>query len=138
VDDPFGVTERTTITTDASGAQQTIKESKRFENRVKLNVLFAKNFYDFTVKGGIIENAGGLGVEYGMFKRRLSFLVDAFDFEALNLRAAVRWSIFNGVYLTAGGEDLVSKSSKAGGFIGAGLFLTNDDMKLLMTKIPGM
>lgn len=138
VDDPLGVTEKTVTTTDASGTSQTIKESKRYESRVKFNALFAKNFYDFTIKGGLMENSGGVGAEYHMFKRKLTFAVDAFDFSALSLRAYLRYSVFQGIYLTAGGEDLVSKSGRASGFVGAGLFITNDDLKLLVSKMPGL
>ena len=138
VDDPLGVTERTTTTTDSNGVSQTIRESKRFESRVRFTALFAKTFYDFTLKGGIMENAGGLGAEYSLFKRKLTFAVDAFDFANINLRASVRYSIFNGIYIGAGGEDLASKTGRAAGYVGAGLFLTNDDLKLLLSKMPGM
>ena len=138
VDDPLGVTERTTTTTDSNGNQQTVREAKRYENRVKFNALFAKNFFDFTVKGGIMENSGGVGVDYHLFRRKLTASVDAFDFASLNLRAYLKYSVFSGVYLTAGGEDLVSKTGRASAFVGAGLFLTNDDLKLLITKMPGL
>ena len=139
VDDPVGVTERTVTTTtpeNPAGGSTTIREDKRFQNRVKINALFAKNFYDFTVKGGIIENSGGVGADYHLFKRKVRLSVEAFDFADLNLRASLRYSIFHGIYITGGGEDLVSKNGRASAFAGAGLFLTNDDLKLLMTKVP--
>lgn len=138
VDDPLGVVERTTTTTDSNGLTQTVRESKRYENRVKFTALFAKNFYDFTLKGGIIESAGGAGMDYHLFRKRLTLSLEAFDFSNVNIRASLRYSLFSGIYLTGGGEDLASRNGRSSGFLGAGLFLTNDDLKLLLTRMPGM
>lgn len=138
VDDPLGVVEKTTITTDANGNRQVVSEAKRYEKRVKFTALFAKNFYDFTLKGGMIESSGGAAVDYRMFRNRLTVSVEAFDFANINLRASARFSLFSGIYLVGGGEDLVSRAGRASGFLGAGLFLTNDDLKLMLTRIPGM
>jgi phospholipid/cholesterol/gamma-HCH transport system substrate-binding protein len=138
VSDAQGVTQNTTTTTTTNGAPSTtIREEKRFENQIKFNALFAKNFYDFTVKGGVIENTGGLALEYSLFKRALKFSVEAFDFAHVNVRASARYNIYSGIYVNAGGENLASQGSNSvNPFVGAGLFLTNDDLKLLLTKVP--
>ncbi len=137
VDDPIGVAERTTTTTTVNGGPETVtRESKRFQDRLKFTALFAKNFYDFTLKGGIMESSGGVGVDYFLLKRNLRLSLEAFDFSDLNLRASARYTIFHGIYVTGGGEDLASKRGKSSAFVGAGLFLTNDDLKLLLTKMP--
>ena len=138
VSDAQGVTENTTITTTTNGAPSTTtREQKRFENQIKFNALFAKNFYDFTVKGGVIENTGGVGMQYHMFKRALQFSVEAFDFAHVNVRASARYNVFSGIYINAGGENLAAQGgNSANPFIGAGLFLNNDDLKLLLTKLP--
>ena len=137
VDDPQGVTERTITTTSTNGAtEDTVVESKRFESRVKFNALFAKNFYDLTLKGGIIENTGGCGADYYLFRRKMRLSLEAFDFTDVNVRASLRYSIFHGIYFSVGGEDLTSSTGRSQGFVGAGLFLTNDDMKLLISRMP--
>jgi phospholipid/cholesterol/gamma-HCH transport system substrate-binding protein len=137
VSDAQGVTQNTTTTTDANGTVSTVREQKRFENQIKFNALFAKNFYNFTVKGGVIENTGGLGVDYFMLKRALRLSVEAFDFANVNVRAQARYSIFSGLYVNAGGENLASQGPRSSNaFVGAGLFLTNDDLKLLVAKLP--
>lgn len=136
VDDPLGVTERTTTRTNTDGTTSVVREEKRYENRVKFNALFAKNFYDFTIRGGIIENSGGVGFDYYTFKRKLKFSIEAFDFGDLNLRASARYTVFSGIYLIGGGEDLVSTSGRSSGFVGAGILLTNDDLKLLVSSMP--
>lgn len=136
VDDARGVVENTTTKTTTDGTVTNAREEKRFENRLKFNALMAKNFYDFSVKGGIIENTGGVGLDYYLLRRKLRLSLEAFDFSRMNLRATAKYNIFHGIYLTGGGEDLANKSGRASGFVGAGLFLTNDDLKLLVSRLP--
>jgi phospholipid/cholesterol/gamma-HCH transport system substrate-binding protein len=137
VSDGQGVTTNNVTTTNANGTISTVQTKSRNINQIKFNGIFAKNFYDFTVRGGVIENTGGMGIDYFMLKRTLRLSLEAFDFTQTNLRATARYNIFSGIYLNAGGENL----AKTGGnstnpFVGAGLFLTNDDLKLLLTKLP--
>jgi phospholipid/cholesterol/gamma-HCH transport system substrate-binding protein len=132
VDDPSGVsTTSKKSVEDASGNTTNTSTTTTNMNSFKFTALFAKNFYDFTVKGGFIESAGGLGLDYYLLKRRLRFSFEAFDFRDTNLRAFARYSLFKGAFLTAGGHKLLD-SDNAEGFIGAGIFLTNDDIKSLV------
>lgn len=138
VSDSRGPTQRIVTTTSGNGAPtSTVQEDRRYESSVLVNALFGKNFYDFSIKGGLIENSGGVGVDYYLFRRRLRFSLEAFNFTNLNLRASAFFHLIDGVYLTAGGEDLGSKNMGSGAFAGAGIFLTNDDLKLLLARIPG-
>lgn len=136
VDDGRGVRERITTTSTTGGVPTTTVEERRYRDRVKFNALFAKNFWDLTIKGGIMENSGGVGLDYYMFKRRLRLSVETFDFGNIQVRASARLNLWSGLYLTAGGEDLAGKYAPASAFVGGGLFLTNDDLKLLLTKMP--
>src|SRR5690606_26773461 len=97
VDDPRGVVEDTDIKQSGSTTGD-YTESKTFRNKLKFNVLFAKNFYDFTVRGGLMESSGGIGVDYHMFQRDLRFSVEAFDFDDLVMRAYLRYNVFKGIY----------------------------------------
>lgn len=136
VDDGRGVRERVTTTSTTGGIPTTTVEEKRYRDRVKFNALFAKNFWDLTIKGGIMENAGGVGLDYHLFKRQLRLSLETFDFGNIQVRASARLNLWSGLYLTAGGEDLASKTGGSSAFVGGGLFLTNDDLKLLLTKLP--
>jgi phospholipid/cholesterol/gamma-HCH transport system substrate-binding protein len=136
VDDATGTRERTRISTTTNGVETVSVENKTFQDRVKFNALFAKNFWNLTLKGGIIENAGGVGADYYLMKRNLRLSVEAFDFGSLQVRATARYNFWSGLYIAAGGEDMASKTGNASAFIGGGLFLTNDDLKLLLTKMP--
>lgn len=142
VDDPRGVVERTdtrlTNNVGAPGeATTSSSETKTFKNKVKFTALYAKNFYDFTVKGGLIENTGGFGFDYSFFRRRMRLSMEAFDFSDSNshLRASARYSVTRGIYITGGADDFTSKTGLFSSYIGAGLDITNDDLKLLFTKV---
>ncbi len=132
VDDPRGVDHTESVERTGDGAEK-YDETRTFKNKVKFNALFAKNFYDFTVKGGLIENSGGVAVDYYLYKRDLRVSLEAFDFEEMILRAYVRYNVFKGFYFIAGGDHL--SDSWSSGFIGAGLFITNDDLKFLASKV---
>lgn len=139
IDDPSGVVEKTStkLTNNTSGSvtSDTLEE-KKYYNKTKITALYAKNFWNFTVKGGLIENSGGLGVDYHLLKRKLRLSLEAFDFQNLNLKASAQYSLFHGLYVLGGMQDILNKSDKSSGFLGAGLFITNDDLKLMLSKSP--
>lgn len=137
VDDPAGVLEETdTTTTPGGGAPTTVNERKIWRNKIKFNVLFAKTFWDFTVKGGLMENSGGVGFEYNLYRDKLKLSVDAFEFSELNLRAQLQYNIWKGIYVLGGVTDILNNGDKYSNYVGAGLLLTNDDLKMLMTSVP--
>jgi len=136
VDDPTGVVQSQDITTTTGGTSTTVTEDRRFRNRLKFNALFAKNFYNFSIKGGVIENTGGVGIDYYLFKRRFRMSLEAFDFENPHLRASARYSVFRGIYLSTGADDFTSNDRRSSLFFGGGIFLTNDDLRLLLARAP--
>lgn len=139
MNDPLGVekTTRTKITDTGNGTVLgDTTEEKTYKNEFKITALFAKNFWDLTIKGGLIENTGGFGLDYHFFDRKLKFSVEAFDFTQMNLRPSVTYNFYRGLYLSGGVNDSLNKSDRRSSYLGAGLFLTNDDLKLLLTKAP--
>lgn len=137
VNDPAGVRETTLYeTTPGGGPTTTLEEVKTFKNKTKLSLYFAKNFYDFTLRGGLIEDTGGIGVDYAFLDRRMKASIEAFDFKNMQMRANISYSLFYGFYLNVGYNDLFDKNNASTAYLGAGLFLTNDDLKLLLTRSP--
>ncbi len=134
ISDQLGTHQQTITIDTVNGVNTTTSEYKRNVAQIKFNALFAKNFYNVTLKGGVIENTGGFGAEYFMLKRKLKFSAEAFDFQNLNLRLSGRYNIFHGLYVSAGSE--YTSTVHPDGFVGAGLYLTNDDLKLLLTRVP--
>ena len=136
VDDPRGLVKSTTVTTTVdSGTPSTSKEIKTFHNKIKINALFAKNFYDFTIKGGVFENSGGVGFDYYLRRQRLRLSLEAFEFSDPYLRAYARYNIFKGIYFIGGGDNLLAEGNELNLFVGAGVFITNDDLKTLASKV---
>lgn len=136
VDDPAGVVKTIDTTTTGGGVSTSISEQKTYKNEFKFNVQFAKNFYDFTVRGGLIESSGGLGFDYTFWRQRLKMTLEAFQFSRLNLRAQLQYNMYKGIYVAGGVSDILDKSEKHSSYLGAGLFLTNDDLKSFIGAIP--
>lgn len=137
ISDPAGVVETTNIaTTTNGGPTNSTDEVKTFKNKTKLTLLYAKNFYDWTLRGGLIENTGGIGLDYTFLGQKMKASVDAYDFQKLQMRASLSYKLFYGFYLTTGYNDMFDKRQTASAYIGAGLYLTNDDLKLLLSRSP--
>ncbi len=146
VDDPKGSFERNEALQTVNGGPATLTSSQNlYHNKFKFSAEFAKTFYDLTVRAGVIESSGGAGVDYSLFKRKLKLSAELFGFsriEGAYLRLYARYKFYSVFYAAAGGDDLLNNrlnpltGTSASGFIGAGLDFTNDDLKLLLTKVP--
>ncbi len=139
MNDPLGVEKTVRTKTTDTGNGNTIAdttEEKTYKNEFKITALFAKNFWDLTIKGGLIENTGGFGVDYHFFNRKLKLSVEAFDFAQMNLRPSITYMAYRSLYFSGGMNDALNKSDRRSSYLGAGLFLTNDDLKLILAKAP--
>lgn len=139
VDDPAGVLETTsTRTTQTNGGSvlADTTEEKVYKNKIKFTALFAKNFWDLSLKAGMIENTGGFGIDYLFFRQKMKYTLEAFDLTNINVRSSLSYNLFYGLYVTGGITDAFDKNNRRSTFVGAGLYLTNDDLKLLLTKAP--
>jgi phospholipid/cholesterol/gamma-HCH transport system substrate-binding protein len=137
IDDPKGV-RTTTLYSNQVGQGTPVQTTTvtTAENSLKFTVLFAKNFYDFTVKGGLIESSGGFGLDYHMFDRKLTLSTEFFNFTSVYVRAFARYNFFKGIYVEGGGDNIArSNMSTENWFLGAGIFITNDDLKMLAARI---
>jgi phospholipid/cholesterol/gamma-HCH transport system substrate-binding protein len=139
VDDPAGVVDETSVrVTDniSGGALSDVSERKVYRNKTKFTVLYAMNYWDLTLRGGMIESAGGFGVDYAFFKRKLKLSLDVFNLEKTNLRAFAKYNVGWGFYLLGGISDALDKGGARSDYLGAGLSLTNDDLKILLSRAP--
>lgn len=127
VQDPLGVEKKSTLVREGTQNENFTTTIKR-EDKLKFTALFAKNFYNFTLKGGFIESSGGFGIDYYLFNDKLRLSAEFFNFDESTVRAFARWDIYDGIYLVGGTNNSDDLSSP---FIGAGVFLTNEDLKLL-------
>jgi phospholipid/cholesterol/gamma-HCH transport system substrate-binding protein len=134
VSDPMGVAQ-TVQTTDTGSQTANYTETKVYSNSYKINAEFAKTFYNFTFRAGLIENYGGFGFDVALWRNKLQLKVDLFNFSQLNVQPVVRYDVWKGIYLFGGIYDALNNSGLQSSYLGAGLFLTNDDLKLLLTSL---
>jgi phospholipid/cholesterol/gamma-HCH transport system substrate-binding protein len=136
ISDSHGVVRNESVDANENGTQIHSTYKKTYQNQFKITGLFAKNFWDFTVKGGIIENFGGVGLDYHILgSKNVTLSTEFFNFNQLQVRAFLRYNFFKGIYVMGGGDNLAAKGDYgASAFFGAGIFITNDDLKLLASK----
>lgn len=131
VQDPLGLDETKKIVRDGTSTDN-FTETTTFEDKIKITALFAKNFYDLTLKGGLIESSGGFGLDYYLFNDKLRLSAEVFNFDDTNLRLFARWDVYHGIYVVGGANSLLSDElGQRSPFVGAGVFLTNEDIAAL-------
>lgn len=133
--DPLGV--RTTTETFRDGSDGSFQETevKYHKEQVKFRLLYGRRYYDLVVKGGVIDSFGGLGFDYYLFGDRIKLSSEFYNFKEPNYRHFVQVHIIQGFYLT-GGIHLLQGLQRREGYMGIGIILDNQDLKLLATKAP--
>ncbi len=128
-------TNRTTTITTAGGTSTVSTETATVnQNQFRFSAQLAKSFYDFTVRGGIIESRGGFGLDYnkGPFGAHISAYNFNTDYnQRPQLKASGTLNVTNNFYVIGGAYDLISKQQDPNLFMGAGIRLADDDVKSL-------
>lgn len=139
--DPLGVTKetssRTSTTTTPPGTTVVTEKDNSNTNKdaIKFTALFAKNFYDFTFKGGLIQSSGGFGVDYHFYRQKVSLSAEMFDLDDPNLRMFATWRPYRGIYLVGGGDSILQREDRDfNPFVGGGLSITNDDINIFAAQ----
>ena len=113
------------------------------DTKVRFVAQMGKRYYNFALRGGIMESTFGIGADYYAFDNQLKFSVDAFDFNHDNdirdnnaqLKAQISYTILRHFNIFGGVNEILNSKSRSG-FIGAGMEFSNDDLKYLSDKIP--
>lgn len=138
VDDPRGKKSTETKVITTNGVPTTVKVVKTTE-QIKFSAQIAKKFKNVVVRGGVIESAGGAGIDYYMFQDRLRWTLEAFDFsreDNAHLKAGATWNLSKFFFLTAGYDDFISKVGLRSAYIGLGLQFQDEDLKYLLSSAP--
>jgi phospholipid/cholesterol/gamma-HCH transport system substrate-binding protein len=145
VDDPRGRFSSSTSTITVNGTPTTVSEEK-FDNKLKFSALVARKFSGFTVKGGVIESTGGLGVDYELLKNRLTIGADAWDFGRKDLsdkslpphlKLYGNYDIVKNLFVTGGVDDiLASERNLRTLFLGFGIKFADEDIKTVLGAVP--
>jgi phospholipid/cholesterol/gamma-HCH transport system substrate-binding protein len=133
VDDPQGKTEVTDVYTEENGDTQ-YTHTEVTERKLKFNLEMAKRFYDLTLRGGIIESTGGIGMDYHLVRDRIILSFEAFDFgkeENPNLQARLSLEPLKHLYLVGGANDFINSEEEPRYFLGGGLKFEDQDLRAL-------
>jgi len=142
VNDPRGKrTETTTVTTITPPGAQVETQEIKFEDKWKFNALLAKRFSRVTLRGGIMESAGGMGLEYDVVKDRFNVGADIFDFNRPDNRAHLKlygnYDIVKNLFITGGADDLLNRYTQYRTFfLGFGIKFPDDDLKTVIGAVP--
>lgn len=129
---------------DAAGNPTRTTHSREIEieDAFLFNVLLARRFWDITLRGGILENTGGIGLDWALLDDRIWLRTEAFDFLRLDDRPYLRgWAevrLWKHLTIAAGVEDVIGQRIGLRPAFGAGLTFDDEDLKLLFSALPSV
>ncbi|MFQ5328482.1 MAG: MlaD family protein [Thermodesulfobacteriota bacterium] len=138
VDDPIGTRSVETRETTTGGTTTTVREVKTTDD-LKFSAQVARRLGGLTLRGGLLESTGGVGLDYHLWDDKITFTFDAFDFDQTrnpHLKAGLRYSIAKFFFLSGGYDDFVSKVNLESYYVGGGFTLEDDDIKYILGSVP--
>ena len=152
IDDPRGTRTylRTqTRTDDPSRPEYTTTDTVNITRNFKVSFQFAKRFlfdpkwFVLTLRYGIKESTGGLGLDMDFFRERFTLRADLFDFRS-NLYPRLRlWGLiqfWRNLYVTGGVDDVINDrppgvlgNTGRDYFVGGQLMFNDEDLKALLS-----
>jgi phospholipid/cholesterol/gamma-HCH transport system substrate-binding protein len=126
----------TTITTSGGSTTVTTDANVVKKNSLLISAELAKTFYNFTIRGGIIESTGGLGLDWNQ-NGMAGLQFEAFDFQFDNgarphLKIMGNLNVTKNFYVVSGLDDFISDQHPLDYFFGAGLKFVDNDFKSIM------
>ncbi len=125
---------RQTITESTTNGTTTLtNKTEQDRNSFKFNIQIGRRMQDFEFRGGLIESAGGLGIDYYFQEIGTKFSLEAFDYKkdkGAHVRFITEAHLWNIFYGRASVNDIASKERSAA--VSAGLRFNDEDLKGLM------
>ena len=140
IDDPRGHRTTNKTTKIINGTPTTVKTITT-DDDVTISAQIAKRLGDVTLRGGMIESTGGVGVDYHLMKDKLKLTFEAFDFDSdfeTHLKAGATLTIHKYFYLTAGYDDFISDVGLDSPYVGIGFQFEDEDLKFLFSAMPSL
>ena len=96
----------------------------------------ARKLHDWTIRGGLIESSGGIGLDYRFSASSWSYHLEAFDYRedlGFNLRFYTNFQLWNVFYAKAMVNDMVNDSRNYSVLMG--VKFNDDDLQGLFNLI---
>jgi len=140
VDDPRGKFD-SSDTTVITGGTVTRTRTESFSNDLLFSAQVAKRFSGLTVRGGVLESTGGVGLDYEILKNRLTVGADVFDFtrkdQPPHLKLYGNYDIVKNLFVTGGVDDLLNDEQNLRTFFfGFGIKFADEDLKTVIGAVP--
>ena len=138
IDDPHGARREEVSVVTTGGITTTTTEVKTSDD-FKFSLQAARRIHGLTIRGGMIESTGGVGLDYSFLNNRIQFSFDAFDFDKVDnphLKAGATLYFNRYFYLSAGMDDIISNAGLESVYVGLGLSFEDDDLKYLFSASP--
>ena len=140
IDSPQGrvrIIDQTVTTGSGVDAISVREREETVEDQFLVSLQFAKRWHFATGRIGIIEDSGGLGLDFDFFQERLNLTTDLFRFsgeQGPNLRFRASVEFFTHLFIAAGIDDALSTERDL--FIGGGLRFNDEDLQAILTTAP--
>ena len=125
----------TNVTTGGTTTTVVTDESVVDKDKFFISAQLAKTFHNITLRGGVIESRGGVGVDYNIGPFGVQF--SAFDFRTDNnqmphLKVLGSMNVTKNFFVLSGLDDFISKQQDLDWFVGAGIKFVDDDIKSVL------
>ncbi|MEE8423112.1 MAG: MlaD family protein [Thermodesulfobacteriota bacterium] len=104
-------------------------------DEIRYSAQIAGKFNDLTVRGGLLESAGGIGIDYALLRDRLKLTFEASDFNKdrnPHLKAGAMYDINRYFFINGGYDDFISKQGLETVYLGLGIRFEDEDLRDLL------
>lgn len=119
------------------GTYSKVEEWER--DKLLFTAEMGKRFKDLTIRGGLLESTGGVGIDYFALNDDLKLTFEAFDFDPdrnPHLKIYADYRLLKHIYLTAGWDDFISDEDNDSPFAGMMIQFEDEDLKYLISSVP--
>lgn len=134
VSSDIGAKKKETITRDINGVVTVENREEYDRDTYRFDMQLGRKFQDFSIRGGLIESSGGVGLDYLFQPLGTAFSMEAFDYSennGMNFRIRSETQLWNVFFGRMSYENRFSSSYK-NFTISAGLRFTDEDLKGLI------
>ncbi len=104
-------------------------------DEVRYSAQIAGKFDDLTVRGGLLESAGGIGIDYSLLSGRLKITFEASDFNenrGPHLKAGAKYDVNRYFFINGGYDDFISEQGLESVYLGLGIRFEDEDLRDLL------